>query len=242
MQHDVAHTALECPTCSTSHLYNLADGRFKCSLCKKTFNASDNRQSRLSPLIHEELAKAFWEMSGTTDTADKLKLNIKTVQKYFGLLRVNLAKHVRLKLIEQLGSDKIPSNGFESFSKRNSCGQNAHPLAAVIKTGDNLNLLIASHDAAQPVLLKTVVLGWLYAQDNEGRQRINLDRIHCQSQDTDSITLAMPFWKFIKQGLIHYQGGFRHHFYQYLREMEFRYNDRQEQLGADICIHFLTNE
>jgi transposase-like protein len=85
-------------------------------------------------------------------------------------------------------------------------------------------------------------LGWLFAQDDESLQRLNLDRIHCQSRDSDSIALATPFWRFIKQGLIHYQGGFRHHFFQYLREMEFRYNDRQKQRGPDICLHVLAAE
>lgn len=242
MQHAVIHTTLECPTCSTTRLYRLADGRFKCSLCRKVFSAGDNRQSRLSPLIREELAKAFWRMDGTADTADALKLNIKTVQKYFSLLRENLAKHARLNLIQQLGSDTLPTSWFEAFPQRSTCGQQAQPLAAVTKAGDNLNLLLASPDAAQPAFRESALLGWLYAQDDESKQRINLDRIHCQSRDSDSITLAVPFWKFIKQGLIRYQGGFRHHFHQYLREMEFRYNDRQKQRGPDICLHFLASE
>lgn len=242
LQHHEIHSTLQCPTCSTSRLYRLADGRFKCSLCRRIFSGATHRQSRLTPLIREGLATAFWNMDGTSDTANALGLNIKTVQKYFGLLREHLAKLTRQSILQQLGSDTVPADWFQSFPQQHACGQAATPIAALVKSGDAIHLLFAAPVTTQPIIAENATLGWLFAQDSASLQRLNLDRIHCQSRDSDSITLATPCWRFIKQGLIHYQGGFRHHFFQYLREMEFRYNDRQKQRGPDICLHILAAE
>lgn len=181
-------------------------------------------------------------MDGTADTAESFQLNIKTVQKYFGFLREKLAMQSQKELIQQFGNDTVPDALFDQFPVRISCGQNAQPLAAVIKTGSDIRLLFSSPVASQSCLAENCVLGWLYAQDSESMQRLNLDRIHCQARDSDNIPLTTPFWRFIKQGLIHYQGGFRHNFMQFLREMEFRYNDRQMRCGPDICLHYLAAE
>lgn len=181
-------------------------------------------------------------MRGTADTAETLNLNIKTVQKYFGLLRDNLANLSQRSVLQQLGSEYVPTDWFDSFPQRSACSQSAKPLAAIVKTESGLSLLQTQPAASQPGFPEEIVLGWLYAHDEESRQRLNLDRIHCQSRDSNSIILATPFWRFIKQGLVHYQGGFRHNFLQYLREMEFRYNDREAQCGSDICLHYLTAE
>lgn len=242
LQHSDIRSTLQCPTCSTTRLYRLADGRFKCSLCRRVFSFTDNRHSRLAAETRDSLAKAFWNMSGTSETAEMFHLNIKTVQKYFGLLREKLAKQSQKELIQQFGYDTIPNGYFDQFPSRTACGRNAQPLAAVVKTGSELKLLIADPVVEHPVLPEGSILGWIYAQDSESIQRLSLDRIHCQSRDSDSTPLAMPFWQFIKQGLIHYQGGFRHHFNQYLREMEFRYNDRKIERGPDICLHYLAAE
>jgi transposase-like protein len=148
-QHEI-HSTLQCPTCSTSRLYQLADGRFKCSLCRKIFSASANRQSRLAPVVREGLATAFWNMDGTADTANALDLNIKTVQKYFGLLREHLAKLSRQTILQQFESDTLPAAWFQSFPQQQSCGQTANPIAAIVKSGDAINFLFAAPVTSQP--------------------------------------------------------------------------------------------
>lgn len=242
LQQAVRHSTVTCPTCSTTRLYHLADGRYKCSLCRRVFSAVDNRHARLNVDAREGLSKSFWQMRGTTDTALELCLNIKTVQKYFGLLRENLAKQSQQSVLKQLGAELVPVSWFDRFPQRVSCGQAAQPLAAVIKADTGLHLLQAAPVAAEPRFTEDIIIGWLYSQDEESKSRINLDRIHCQSRDSSCITLTAPFWRFIKQGLIHYQGGFRHNFMQYLREMEFRYNDRQTVCGPEICLQHLAVE
>ncbi len=185
---------------------------------------------------------AFWYMHGTSETSGGLHLNIKTVQKYFGLLREKLARQSQKELIQQLGSDTVPEAWFDQFPGRAGCGRTAQPIAAVVKTASDLKFVLSAPVAPQPSFTEERILGWVYAQDDAGMQRLSLDKIHCQSRDSDSTPLTSPFWRFTKQGLIHYQGGFRHHFSQYLREMEFRYNDRRMQCGPDICLQYLAAE
>ncbi len=240
MQQSEQHSALACPTCSTTRLYQLADGRMKCAICRRVFSIADHRHTRLSQQTRDELAKAFWEMSGTADTAARLELNIKTVQKYFSMLRENLANQSQRALFEQLGTEKLTPVWFEGFPQRSGCGNHARPLAAIVRTDGGISLLQVVDHTPEPSFSEQLILGWLYAQDEESKQRLNLDKIHCQTRDSDSIVLTAPFWRFVKQGLVHYQGGFRHNFFQYLREMEFRYNDRENLCGPELCLHHLA--
>lgn len=242
MQHAEPLGVVHCPTCSATHLYHLADGRLKCAVCRRVFSACDNRHSKLPIEVREALAHAYWKMEGTTDTALSLQLNIKTVQKYFSLLRENLSRLSQQQVIEQTGTDQLPTGWLSQFPQRPACGVQAQPIAAIIRTEAGMNLLQAAPVATHPRFSEESVLGWIYAQDADSKQRLNLDKIHCQARDSNSITLTAPFWRFVKHGLIHYQGGFRHNFFQYLREMEFRYNDRQTQCGPDICLHHLAVE
>lgn len=240
MQQSEQHSALACPTCATTRLYRLADGRLKCAVCRRVFSIADQRHTKLSQQTREALAKAFWEMSGTTDAAARLGLNIKTVQKYFSMLREKLAGQSQQALLEQLGTEKLPPVWFDGFPQRSNCGNQARPLAAIVRTDSGMSLLQVAANTTEPGFPEQLILGWLYAQDEESKQRLNLDKIHCQTRDSDSVVLTAPFWRFVKQGLVHYQGGFRHNFFQYLREMEFRYNDRESLCGPELCLHHLA--
>ena len=234
-------STIQCPTCSTNRLYQLADGRLKCALCRRVFSAADNRHARLDAKTRQALAAAFHRMTGTAETAQSLKLNIKTVQKYFSIMRDNFYRLSRQKAIACLGTDSINVDLFETLPSRKAFGLTAAPIAAIAGSADGIHLLIADRNA--PRSNDNInVIGWIYAQDDTSRQKLNLDRIHCRPGGPDTEELTTPFWRFIKQGLIHYQGGFRHHFTQFLREMEFRYNDRQEQHGYDICLRHLAVE
>lgn len=244
LQHMEAGSSFQCPTCFTTKLYRLADGRFKCSLCRRIFSCGDNRHIKLSIKTRHALVSAFLNMMGTAETATALQLNIKTVQKYFALLRESCAQWSRSAVTDQFGTETIAAHRFNSSTMRDACGRQAVPVAAVKQSDGQFYIMIADYELEQEQN-QIPVDGWLYAQDSESLQKLNLDRICCQTlgegtkQTAEGLT---NFWNSIKKGLYHYQGGFRHNFNQFLREMEFRYNDRKLQHGYDVCLNRLSVE
>lgn len=244
LQHMEAGSTVRCPTCFTTRLYRLADGRFKCSLCRRVFSCGDNRHIKLSVKTRHALVSAFLNMMGTTETATALQLNIKTVQKYFAILREASAQWSRSAVTEQFGTETIAAYRFDSFPMRDACGRQAVPVAAVKQSDGQFYILIADYELKQEQN-QVPVDGWLYAQDSESLHKLNLDRICCQTlgdgmeYSTESL---ISFWSSVKKGLYHYQGGFRHNFNHFLREMEFRYNDRKLQHGYDLCLNRLSVE
>lgn len=229
----------DCPYCGNSRSYNLADGRLKCSACRRVFTPTP-RASRLSDTQLEGLAKRFWGMCSTAETAAELGLNVKTVQRYFNFIRQAIDQVSSSEAVQNFGGGVIPSLLFSNRPDRLKFGPMAQPLAALIANSSKISILFATAQSGQQDTASFAeVSGWLYARDPESLAKCQLDRIHCLSEDADSISLVMPFWQFAKQALNRYQGGFRHKFPLYLREMEFRYNNRSNSSAETICMKLL---
>ena len=235
-----SHEQLEfaCPTCNSVKLYRLADRRFKCSVCRRVFSKNLQKEPRISSSVREQLAISFWDMKSASETSELLKLNIKTVQKYYSLLRENLSRVNRAETRRLYGTEQISASAFNSFLAKT--GQHAMPAAALLSNGDCINQLRVCDIALTPEYAVSRLIGWIYARDNDSFNHLQLDHFHCAAIDSDSIALTAPFWMFVKQGLLRYQGGFRHHFPLFLQEMEFRYNDRRLQKGLDICFQLMA--
>jgi transposase len=231
-----------CPSCDSEKGYTLADGRVKCAACRKVFTPV-YKTGRLDQEQLSTLAKSFWEMRSATETAEQLNLNIKTVQRYFHQLRANIELHCTQLAVKQYGITTISESVFKEQQSRARLGSTAKPIAAIMASATTLAILPSG--PASPGLATDVCNlqpnGWLYAKDHESLQRSQIDHIHCLASDSDYISLIQPFWQYAKIGLNRYQGGFRHHFPLFLREMEFRYNYRDNPNGAKLCLDLLTD-
>jgi transposase len=237
---DPPHPA--CPSCGTEKGYALADGRVKCAACRKVFTPV-YKTCRLDREQMATLTKSFWEMRSATETAEQLDLNIKTVQRYFHQLRTNIELHCTQLTVKQYGSATISESIFKEQQSRARLGPTAKPMAAIMVTATTVAILPLGPASPGPVnnFYDQQPNGWLYAKDNESLQRSQIDHIHCLASETDYISLILPFWQYAKNGLNRYQGGFRHHFPLFLREMEFRYNNRNNPHGAKLCLDLLTD-
>lgn len=226
-----------CPVCGNTRSYALADGRMKCAVCRRVYTPTP-RLSRLTDEQLTGLANSFWSLSSTAETAATLGLNIKTVQRYFQLIRHELAAISEQEAGAQCGTASIAANLFQQFGYRGSCGVLALPIAALVATAATVRILMVSEDHRTTEQALTMPSGWLYGRDPDSLAKCQLDRIHVTAA-ADELSLLMPFWQFVKRGLGRYQGGFRHNFPLYLREMEFRYNRRSDPSAADTCMQLL---
>ena len=69
-----------CPHCGNVNLYRLADGRCKCSACKRKFS-SGARRTRITADAMEEIVAGFAAGASASAVAADADLNVKTVQK-----------------------------------------------------------------------------------------------------------------------------------------------------------------
>lgn len=226
-----------CPVCGNLRSYALADGRMKCAVCRRVYTPTP-RLSRLTDEQLSGLAKNFWALSSTAETAAVLGLNIKTVQRHFQLIRHELAAISGQEAVAQCGTASIAGNLFQQFGHRGACGALARPIAALAATAATVRILMVDDDRRTAENAPLLPSGWLYGRDPDSLVKCQLDRIHIAAA-ADELSLLMPFWQFVKRGLGRYQGGFRHNFPLYLREMEFRYNRRSDPGAADTCMQLL---
>lgn len=236
---DAPHPA--CPACGTEKGYQLADGRVKCAVCRKVFTPV-YKSGRLEPDQLVIIAKCFWEMCSAAETAELLQLNIKTVQRYFHNLRISIEQHCMQLTKGQYGFTSAVTAAFQAEQQKTGIGLTTKPVSAIMATAHTVSILtldVETNEAQTDSCSRPD--GWLYAKDGESLIRSQIDHIHCLSSETDYISLILPFWQYAKQGLNRYQGGFRHHFPLFLREMEFRYNNRGNHDGARLCLDLLTD-
>lgn len=230
----------QCPLCGKGKAYLLEDGRMKCAQCARKFTPLP-RYSHLPEEIIRRIGQRFWEMTNTTSVATELNLNIKTVQRYFLRAREGMARCCEESALAHFGSDRVPFRLFENDGSRPDCGSQAQPICAVASSPDTISLLFCDHDATHHEPSPNAICGWLYGRTPESIERHLLDQIHLYLHNEESAALPRQFWQFAKKGLARYQGGFRHNFPLFLREMEFRFKVRQRPDAADLCCQLLID-
>lgn len=234
-------STLHCPLCGEGKTYRLEDGRIKCAQCSHKFTPMP-RHSRLPEQTIRVIAQRFWEMTPTTAVSAELQLNIKTVQRYFLRARKGMALCCARSAIALFGSDFIDFKYFDNDPSRPESGIQAQPICAIAASPDTFSLLFSTgiHDTPYPHVAGNLA-GWLYGRNPESIKRHLLDQMHLILHADHTSELPHQFWQFAKKGLARYQGGFRHNFPLFLREMEFRFKVRQHPDAANLCSQLLIN-
>ncbi len=237
-----ATTTTFCPFCGTGKTYHLVDGRLKCAQCAHKFTPIP-RHSHLPEETIRVIGRYFWEMTPTISVASTLNLNIKTVQRYFLRAREGMARCCEESAMAHFGTDRVPPGLFERDGSRTSCGNQAQPVCAIAVSAETISLLFADENTEQIALPQAAeIAGWLYGRTPESITRHLLDQIYLYLHALPaSSDLPRLFWQFAKKGLTRYQGGFRHNFPLFLREMEFRFKVRQRPDAADLCCQLLID-
>ncbi len=71
-----------------------------------------------------------------------------------------------------------------------------------------------------------------------GYKHLNIDHKHKFKEGKVYINGVEGFWSFAKERLIKHHGISQHKFILYLKEMEWRYNNRNEDL-FDMIVHYM---
>lgn len=213
----------ECPHCGNDHLYQLGDGRYKCSSCLRK-SSPKCRRSRLAKGAINEIVLGFISNSPASEIASETGLNLKTVQLYLRRIRELLTKDREDYLVNSYGSAEVSAELFASSNLSHEW-RSSILMGCLVDQETEIELLFAIEDETgnYAQLDSKDVSGWLVAADRKALDNLQIDRILCLT-DNSSKQRVRTFWLNAKRRLCAYYGGFRKHFRLYLREMEFRNN------------------
>lgn len=206
-----------CPACGREEAYSLGDGRLKCKKCRTKYMPFE-KNGRLKPEKVRGILEHFWRMTPTDQAAYSLALNRKTVQKYFRLIRELIAEEGEKRLALQM--DSIDFKGFY-IGEINARQKDNEPSATVPVFG-----LSRLHDAVC-LVFPNGLRDW---------SKLNLKSVRYVPVNKESIlngeahapVKAVEFWQFARVQLKHYRGASKKRLPVFLREMEFRFNHRQD--------------
>lgn len=235
-----------CPLCGNDHLYQLGDGRYKCSACRRKFSPS-RRRTRLSTEAMDAIVSGFAEGEPASTVATSSGTNLKTVQLYYGRIRELLATEREQHLAKSYGSAEVPAQIFID-SGLDQKWRKAVFIGCLIDQENEMELLFTSErdDGTFAKVDEKRVSGWLVAIDSRAMEETDIDRIICLP-GLSTRERARIFWTNAKDRLAAYCGGFKKNFRLYLREMEFRNNmessaKAREHIGELLDRNSLTHK
>jgi len=233
---------VHCPTCGCRDSYKLSDGRRQCKKCRRKFTAKSKRQ-RLSKETIKEIARLFWLLVPASRVAVDLGVNRKTVLRYYTLLRERIALE-RDKELEQLAGEVEVDESYFGGVRKGKRGRGAAgkiPVFGLLKRNGEVRVVFPERldrKTLQGAIKRHVrPQSWVYSDGYQVYDRLDLEGFKhvriCHDETFGNgkahINGIENFWGFAKRRLKMYHGGFKKNFTLFIREMEFRFNHRDDE-------------
>lgn len=239
-----------CPECSSRKLYTLSDGRRKCKQCGKRFTPRPQTY-RLPKNMIKEIVRLFWLMVPATRVAKDLEKNPKTILGYYNKIRRIIAEETKRSCDQFSGEIEVDEAYFGGVrkGKRGRGAAGKIPVFGLLKRNGEVKVVFPSQvdkDTLQGAI-KTHVkpLSWVYSDSFRAYDRLDLEGFHhvriqhekTFGRGTRHINSIENFWGFAKRRLKMYHGGYKKNFQLFMREMEYRFNHRNDSM----VVNHLTN-
>ncbi len=249
-----------CPKCGEARVYRLSDKRLRCSHCRYTFHELSRRWINIGGLTCLEwlrLVKLFEQELTANRMAPELGLAYNTVYKAVTTLRFSLltqALDAKQLLTGAFGLDLGFERGRISMEKETE-RMGSFPVFGLMEKVGWAFVDLLPYMTAETVLhfhfnfqLKLVRMGNVIYTDKYkhydalilcGDETLPYHIIQGRDRFAHVDSLADGFWRFAQERLRHYNGVTARRFPLYLKELEFRYNHRGEELFpllvASLC-------
>lgn len=244
-----------CPYCGSSQYYFMGKRRVRCKQCKRDRWPLKNTKFSLmniSPSKWLYLIKLF-ELSISAKTASKeLKLSYKTTLKGFNLLRQVIAEELA-KYDEILKGEIEADESYFGGKRKGKRGRGAgHKtiVFGILERGGKVSVTIVRDVKAESLLTETVKRvrrGSIVYTDQWrgydslmfcGFRHLSIDHSFKFKQGKVYINGIEGFWSFAKERLIKHHGISKEKFLYYIKEMEWRYNNREKDL-YDLLLGYM---
>lgn len=236
----------KCIFCDKNKLYRLKDNRVKCKYCKKKYSLNQLR------LDIKTLYYFYLEISARK-TAQELELDYKTIQSRFMQFRKLISDYCNNETNKLNGELELDESYFGGKRKGNR-GRGANNKAIVfgiLERKGKIRAVIVENVSAETLMNEIknkTKKGSVFYTDgfrsyNDLKQYGKHNVIRHDNdefaKEKNHINGIEGFWSFAKERFHKYHGINKANYLFYLKEMEFRFNNRNNnvyKLLIDICI------
>ena len=218
---------MRCPKCNSTKLYKLKSNQLKCSTCRAKFSPTKLQRDI-------DIISAFCDDLSAKEASLELNLNYETIKNRYDVYRKLVANFLE----ERYESDRVVEYDeyvyLEKSKKR--AGQNIFDAQNFLTFHYNdmiYNILMPSLSRYKNEFLNDGLEDNYY---NEFSKFLMLNKI-AKIQKLDN--LITKFWIFFENSILKYKGIKRENFFYYLKEIEFKFNyknDEQKEILRTLYI------
>ena len=236
-----------CAYCKSREVYQTPERRFRCRRCKRRFTAFTNRwygKLNISASKWLWLIKLFELETSSSRIANELKLSYPTALKATNLIRhaiLTKSKEYELLLKGEVEADESYFGGRRK-GNRGRGAKNKIPVFGILERNGIVSVDIVPNVGAKTLLnmtIKKVRRGSIVYTDKFhsydslmfcGYRHLKVDHAKYFGSGKVYINGLEGFWSFAKERLIKFHGVSKQNFALYLKELEYRYNNRNKDL------------
>jgi transposase len=236
-----------CPRCRAYKIYRIIGKRFRCKKCGYTFHDFTGRwinKLRISFKTWIWLIKLFELELSARRIAQQTKLSYPTVLKGVNFIRAAITAN-SLDASEFLSGEIEMDESYFGGRRKGNRGRGAAgkvPVFGILERNGIVRVEVIKDVTAQTLLnftVKTVRRGSIVYTDKFrsydslmfcGYRHIKIDHKKLFASGKVYINGVEGFWSYAKERLIKFHGISKEKFPLYLKEMEFRYNNRDKNI------------
>ncbi len=245
-----------CIRCKARKVYRIRRDRYRCGLCDYEFSDFTGRWLNSAKLPAKDwlwLIKLFELEISARKTSQQLGISYPTVLKAFHLIRQSITAHARNGDLFLRGEIEAGQTYFKGHQGTDSGkpSQNGVPVFGILERKGKVNVEVlrdVSPEALLNLTVKKVKTGSIVYTDKYrtfdalmfcGYKHVKVDRKRF-SRDNVYINGLEGFWSFAKERIDKFHGVSKEKFPFYLKEMEFRYNNRQQPI-FETLVHYICD-
>jgi transposase len=230
--------------------------RLRCKICGKDFSplkSTKFSEIRISASRWLILIKLFELSVSARKASVEMNMSYKTTLKSFDLLRKAIAEELAKSDEILKGEIELDESYFGGKRKgkrgRGAAGKTI--VFGILERGGKVSVEIVKNVTAETLMSETVKKvrrGSIVYTDKwkgydslmfSGYKHLNIDHRYKFKEGKVFINGVEGFWSFAKERLIKYHGISKHKFILYLKEMEWRYNNRNGDLFEMLVYYML---
>jgi len=246
-----------CPRCRQRKLYRLADGRHRCARCNYSFREFSGRwinSGRLSGVQWLWIIKLFELEVSVRKMALQLGLCYRSVYAAVSAIRMAVLSHAE-DAGSLLGGEIELDEAYFGGRRKGNRGRGSAgkvPVFGILERDGQVHVSVVPDVSAATLLkltVKKVRRGSVVYTDRFGSydslmfcgyRHLKVDHQKHFSSGRVYINGLEGFWSWAKERLMKHHGVSKHRFPLYLKELEFRYNHRTEDL-FDLIANYLCD-
>jgi len=241
-----------CPRCNNRKLYKLATGKRRCSKCRHTFHDFSGRwinHGRLSCIQWLSLLKLFELEQSVRKISEQMNLAYNTVYTAIETIRYSILAHAE-DAFDLLGGEIELDESYFGGRRKGNRGRGAAgkvPVFGVLERQGKVRVTVVPDVSAKTLIgltVKTVRRGSIVYTDKFrsydslmfcGYRHLKVDHNKRFSSGKVYINGLEGFWSWAKEKIIKHHGVSKEKFPLYLKELEFRYNNRHTDIFEKVA-------